>query len=64
MSKHSFFKDLTLTLSGDNLYLWKKYNGFDPDVSSGDEGDATVRRVDLGAYPKSRTIVFSIQLRY
>ena len=64
LSKYSFFKDLTLSVSGDNLYLWKKYNGFDPDVSSGDEGDATVRRVDLGAYPKSRTIVFSIQLRY
>lgn len=41
----------------------EKYNGFDPDVSS--EGtSSTLRRMDLGAYPKPRTIIFSLQLRY
>ena len=61
--KCSWMKDLTLSVSGENLYLWKKYNGFDPDVSS--EGtSSTLRRMDLGAYPKPRTIIFSIQLRY
>ena len=24
-------KDLTLSVSGENLFLWKKYNGFDPE---------------------------------
>ena len=61
--KCSWLRDLTLSVSGENLYLWKKYNGFDPDVSS--EGtSSTLRRMDLGAYPKPRTIIFSIQLRY
>ena len=61
--KCSWLRDLTLGVSGENLYLWKKYNGFDPDVSS--EGtSSTLRRMDLGAYPKPRTIIFSIQLRY
>ena len=61
--KSRFFRDLTLSCVGDNLYLWKNYNGFDPDVSS--EGtSSTLRRVDLGAYPKARTVTFSIQLRY
>ena len=61
--KCSWMKDLTLSVSGENLFLWKKYNGFDPDVSS--EGtSSTLRRMDLGAYPKPRTIIFSIQLRY
>ena len=56
-------KDVTFTLSGENIYLWKNYNGFDPDVSS--EGtSSTLRRVDLGAYPKPRTFTFSIQVRY
>ena len=56
-------RDVTFTLSGENLYLWKNYNGFDPDVSS--EGtSSTLRRVDLGAYPKPRTFTFSIQVRY
>ena len=61
--KCSWLRDLTLSVSGENLYLWKKYNGFDPDVSS--EGtSSTLRRMDLGAYPKPRTIIFSLQLRY
>lgn len=56
-------RDVTLTAVGDNLYLWKNYNGFDPDVNS--EGtSSTLRRVDLGAYPKPRTFIFSIQIRY
>ena len=59
----SFIRDITLNLSAENLHIWKKYNGFDPDVST-DSSDSALRRVDLGAYPKPRTIVFSIQLRY
>ncbi|MBP5397850.1 MAG: TonB-dependent receptor [Bacteroidales bacterium] len=61
----SVFKDLTLTLSGNNLLLFKYYNGFDPDVSySGGDSKSTVRRMDVGAYPKARRIIFSIQIRY
>ena len=61
--KCSWLRDITLSVSGENLYLWKKYNGFDPDVSS--EGtSSTLRRMDLGAYPKPRTVIFSLQIRY
>lgn len=56
-------KDVTFTVSGENLYLWKKYNGFDPDVSSSGTS-STLRRLDIGAYPKARTVIFSIQVRY
>lgn len=56
-------KDVTFTVSGENLYLWKKYNGFDPDVSSSGTS-STLRRLDIGAYPKARTVMFSIQVRY
>ena len=61
--KNKFIKDLKLSASGDNIYLWKNYNGFDPDVSSNSKG-STLRRMDLGAYPKPRTIIFSVQVRY
>lgn len=57
------FKDATFSVIGENLYLWKNYNGFDPDVSS-QGSSSTLRRMDLGAYPKSRTVTFSIQVRY
>ena len=56
-------KDLTVGVSGDNLYLWSRYNGFDPDVSTESDG-STLRRVDMGAYPRSRTIILSLQLKF
>ncbi|WP_200811733.1 SusC/RagA family TonB-linked outer membrane protein [Sphingobacterium psychroaquaticum] len=59
----SKLKDIQLGLAGENLFVWKKYNGFDPDVSS-QSSTSTLRRVDIGAYPKPRTIVGSIQIRY
>jgi hypothetical protein len=60
--KGNVFKDMTFTLTGDNLALLTKYNGFDPDVST--SGESTLRRVDMGAYPKARMVVLGVQLRY
>jgi len=57
------FKDMTFTLTGDNLFLWSKYNGFDPDVSTSKE-NSMLRRVDMGAYPRARMVVLGVQLRY
>lgn len=61
--KTKALRDITLGLSGENLYLWSRYNGFDPDVST-ESGESTLRRVDMGAYPRARTIIFSLQVRY
>ena len=63
LSRKTFLKDVVFTLSGNNLLLFKYYNGFDPDVSS-DASGSKIRRMDVGAYPKARKIVFSVQLRY
>jgi len=57
--KKNWLKELELSVSGDNLYLWSTYNGFDPDVS----GWGT-KRYDVAAYPKPRRVVFTIQLKY
>ena len=57
------FREITVGVSGDNIYLWKYYNGFDPDVSS--EGTSSVlRRADIGAYPKARTVMFNLNLKF
>lgn len=63
MGKKSFLKDIVFTVSGNNLLLFKHYNGFDPDVSS-DASGSKIRRMDVGAYPKARKFVFSVQIRY
>ena len=49
--------------NGYNLYLWKHYNGYDPEVSTESEG-STIRRMDNGAYPTSRTVIFSAEIKF
>ena len=60
-TKH--LRDITLSANAENVYLWKYYNGYDPDVST-NAGGSTIRRMDNGAYPKARTFIFSVQIRY
>lgn len=60
---NNLLKSLTLTASGNNIYLWKYYNGYDPEVSTESEG-STIRRMDNGAYPNSRTVTFSAELKF
>lgn len=58
----SVVKSLSVGLSGENLWLWTKYNGFDPDVSTSSDG-STVRRADIGAYPSSAALVLNLQIK-
>ncbi|RPE08806.1 SusC/RagA family TonB-linked outer membrane protein [Chitinophaga lutea] len=56
-------QSLYLALSANNLVLWKYYNGYDPEVSTQSAG-STIRRMDNGAYPTSRTLTFSAELKF
>lgn len=55
-------QSLSFYITGTNLYLLTKYNGYDPDVST--DASSTVRRKDDGATPKNRTVAFSIATRF
>jgi hypothetical protein len=57
------FKELTVGVSGSNLWLWSDYMGFDPDVST-ESDDSTLRRVDKNSYPTSRRIVANVSIRF
>ncbi|MBQ7518214.1 MAG: TonB-dependent receptor [Bacteroidales bacterium] len=61
--KTKVLKGMTITLKGDNLWLWTEYNGFDPDVSTENDG-SVLRRVDKGAYPKARRYTLGIKLNF
>lgn len=53
---------LRLYATGSNLLTWTKYSGFDPEVST--MGNGLTPGVDFGAYPKSRSFVFGINLAF
>ncbi len=57
--KSKVLRELELSCSGENLYLWSNYNGFDPDVSSGG-----INGYDISSYPKPLRVVFSVVLKY
>ena len=61
-NKKSPIRGLTLGLTGENIFLWTKYNGFDPDVSTSSD-NAALRRVDMGAYPRERSLVLNLKIR-
>lgn len=53
---------LRLYATANNLWTWTKYSGFDPEVST--MGNGLTPGVDFGAYPRSHSYVFGINLTF
>lgn len=53
-----YVKSMTVGVSGENLILWKYYNGFDPDVST------SLYRLDNGSFPRPRTVVLNLSMNF
>lgn len=61
--KNKVIRDVTLGVSGRNLYVFSKYSGWDPEVSS--YGNSMERiGVDLGSYPTARTYSFDLKFTF
>jgi TonB-dependent starch-binding outer membrane protein SusC len=54
-------RSLRVYVSGQNLALWTKYTGFDPEVSNGGQSPLN-RGDDYDAYPRARTFNLGVQL--
>jgi TonB-linked SusC/RagA family outer membrane protein len=52
-----------LVVTGQNLHVWTKYTGYDPEVNSFG-GDARARGIDLGAYPRARIWNVGLSMTY
>lgn len=50
-------------MSGQNLFTWTRYTGYDPEVSSY-ASDAALSGVDLGMYPRSRTVNVGVNVTF
>jgi TonB-linked SusC/RagA family outer membrane protein len=53
---------LRLYATGQNLFTWTKYPGFDPETSS--EGDGLTRGGDYLGYPAARSIIVGLNLTF
>lgn len=55
-------QSLRLYATGSNLFVWTPYTGFDPEVST--MGNGLTPGVDYGAYPRSRSFVFGLNITF
>ena len=53
---------LRVYATGSNLWTWTKYTGYDPEVST--MSSALTPGVDFGAYPRSRSFVFGVNVAF
>ncbi|MBO9151531.1 SusC/RagA family TonB-linked outer membrane protein [Chitinophaga sp. GCM10012297] len=57
--RSSFVKNISASVAAQNLYTWTKYSGMDPEVSV--RNSALTPGFDYSAYPRARTLTFSIR---
>ena len=63
LPKNKVVRDMSIGVSGRNLYVFTKYSGWDPEVSS--YGNSMQRiGVDLGSYPTARTYCFDLKITF
>jgi len=55
--------NLRIYMSGQNLYTFTKYTGFDPEIGSYDNG-VLLMNVDQGHYPNPRTLTFGVSAEF
>ncbi|RZK44485.1 MAG: TonB-dependent receptor, partial [Pedobacter sp.] len=53
---------LRLYATGQNLFTWTKYTGYDPETSS--EGDGLSRGGDYLGYPAAKTVIVGLNLNF
>jgi len=61
IAKSVGLKYLRLYAAVDNVYVWTKYSGWDPDVSVG--RNQLTHGLDVDSYPRARTVRFGINAR-
>jgi TonB-linked SusC/RagA family outer membrane protein len=61
IAKSVGLKYLRLYAAVDNVYVWTKYSGWDPDVSVG--RNQLTSGLDVDSYPRARTVRFGINAR-
>ena len=61
--KNKVVKNISVGVSGSNLYVFTKYSGWDPEVNS--HGNSMKRiGVDIGSYPTARTYCFDLKFTF
>jgi TonB-dependent starch-binding outer membrane protein SusC len=61
--KKAYFSNVRIYVSGQNLYTFTKYSGYDPELGSFNKG-ITQMNIDNGHYPNPRSITIGANLEF
>lgn len=62
-TRKAYISRLRVYATGQNLFCWSGYSGYDPEVSMASANPMTPG-LDWGAYPKSRVFTFGIDIQF
>ena len=60
LTKRAFISRIRFYVSAQNLLTFTKYEGFDPEISSG----GTSLGIDRGVYPQARVFNFGVNVNF
>ena len=63
LPKNKVVRNMSVGVSGRNLYVFTKYSGWDPEVSSYGNSMEKIG-VDFGSYPTARTYSFDLKFTF
>ena len=59
------FKSLKIYTNIDNLFVWTKYSGYDPEVSVARGQQAVITpNLDYGAYPRTLNVTLGVNVKF
>ena len=59
------FESLKIYTNIDNLYVWTKYSGYDPEVSVARGQQALITpNLDYGAYPRTLNVTLGVKVKF
>ena len=64
MGASKVFSSVRVYFEVQNLYVFSKYKGFDPEVSSTGGGNEYTAGIDYGAYPQARTFLVGFNFNF
>ena len=64
IAKKNWMKRTQVILSGRNLMTWTKYDGVDPEISSGAANSAFDRGVDHSTIPNMKSVQLTLNLGF
>jgi hypothetical protein len=60
----AWFNNIRLYAQVQNLFVFTRYSGFDPEVSSTGSTDPRTAGIDYAAYPQPRTFMFGLNISF